>query len=434
MTSPAPVRKGKKAIATRQRVLDAAAKVFRHKGYTGTRLTDIAAAADTQAGSLYYHFASREDLVREVLRVGQQRTNDYVLNRVAGLPPTATGIERLREAIAAHLDAVLETGDYTAATLRILGQVPEEIRRDTRSLQRTYGRYWRDLFEAAQAEGALRDDLDLQACRMLVLGSLNSTPDWFHADRPSGLTLAGLEEHVASVYLDGLATAKGRRNRAANIAVDLDPNRPDAAEGRAAATSARILDAAARVFRQNGYAGARLVDIAAAADLQTGSLYYHFDSREDMVTHLIRDAWQRTDGAVRRNLDALPPRTAPINRLAVAMNTHLLSVLSGGDYTSAMLRVLDQVPDEVRAAILPLQRTYLDLWRELLSAAVDAGDIRGDLDLSVVLMLITGSLNWAVDWYSPDHFIAPDKLTRQLDTLVFDGMSTAKRVAHRKTA
>jgi AcrR family transcriptional regulator len=46
-------RPGRKAMATRTRILDAAAKVFRQNGYTGTRLSDIAAAANTQAGSLY---------------------------------------------------------------------------------------------------------------------------------------------------------------------------------------------------------------------------------------------------------------------------------------------------------------------------------------------------------------------------------------------
>src|ERR1700710_1838002 len=143
----ARTRSGPKATATRQRILDAAAKVFRHNGYTGTRLSDIATAANTQAGSLYYHFTSREDLVREVLRVAQERTNEFVMRRVAALPPDATSLERLREALAAHLAAVLEIGDYTAATIRILGQVPEAIRESALELQREYGVYFRGLFE-----------------------------------------------------------------------------------------------------------------------------------------------------------------------------------------------------------------------------------------------------------------------------------------------
>jgi AcrR family transcriptional regulator len=423
-------------MATRQRILDAAAKVFRHNGYTGTRLSDIAAAAHTQAGSLYYHFASREDLVQEVLKVGQQRTNEFVMRRVDALPEGTTSIERLREAISAHLAAVLEVGDYTAATLRILGQVPEEIRRGTVEMQRDYGQWWRVLFESAQADGELRSDLDMFACRMLVLGSMNASPDWFHPYQPKGLTIADLEAQFTAVFLDGLATAKGKKRRSGALAVVLSPEEADAApaETRGAATTAKILDAAAKVFRENGYAGARLVDVATQADMQTGSLYYHFDSREDLVTHLLRNAWERTDTMVRRSVDDLPARTAPVNRLSTAMTAHMLSVLSVGDYTSAMLRILGQVPDDVRSTIQPLQRTYLDLWRHLLHEADEAGEIRNDLDLSVVLMVITGALNWTVEWYEPGHHLSPEQLSQLFCTLVFEGMSTRKQVSRRRTA
>jgi AcrR family transcriptional regulator len=430
--APAPTeraRPGRKAMATRQRILDAAAKVFRHNGYTGTRLSDIATAANTQAGSLYYHFESREDLVREVLRVAQERTNEFVMRRVAALPPDATSLERLREALAAHLAAVLEIGDYTAATIRILGQVPDGIRQSTLELQREYGLYFRGLFEDAQADGDLRTDLDMSACRMLVLGAMNASPDWFHPDQPRGLTVADLVAEFDAIFLHGLATTKGKRRRATEVRTvveeDAVPDGP--AESRSAATIARILDAAAKVFRENGYAGARLVDVANEADMQTGSLYYHFDSREDLVSHLLRDAWRRTDGMVRRSVQELPTRTAPINRLATAMTAHLLSVLRGGDYTSAMLRILGQVPDEVRADIQPLQRTYLDLWRGLLREAHDAGDIRSDIELTLALMVLTGALNWTVEWYHADHHLAAEELAQQFCTLVFEGMSVRKR-------
>lgn len=418
-------RPGRKAMATRSRILDAAAKVFRQNGYTGTRLSDIAAAANTQAGSLYYHFASREDLVREVLQVAQQRTNEFVMQRVDALPPETSSLERLRAAFAAHLAAVLEIGDYTAATLRILGQVPEEIRDSTLELQREYGQYFKHLFGAAQADGALRSDLDIFACRMIVLGAMNASPDWFHPDQPHGLTVAGLVEQFDAIFLDGIGSAKGNRRRSPRMdaAVDTTPPPQEPSETRAGATIVRILDAAAKVFRENGYAGARLVDIATEAEMQTGSLYYHFDSREDLVSHLLRNAWLHTDGLVRRSVEGLPARTTPVNRLATAMTAHMLSVLSEANYTSAMLRILGQVPEDVRGTIAPLQRTYLDLWRGLLRDAQDAGDIRPGLDLSVVLMVLAGALNWTVEWYESDHHLAPEDLAAQFCTLVFEGMA-----------
>jgi AcrR family transcriptional regulator len=418
-------RPGRKALATRTRILDAAARVFRQNGYTGTRLSDIAAAANTQAGSLYYHFASREDLVREVLKVAQQRTNEFVMRQVDALPAGTSSLDRLRAAFAAHLAAVLEIGDYTAATLRILGQVPEEIRDSTLELQREYGLFFKHLFEAAQADGQLRSDLDIFACRMVVLGAMNASPDWFHPDQPHGLTVAGLVEQFDAIFLDGIGSAKGNRRRAPRMdsAVDTTPLPQEPSETRAGATIVRVLDAAAKVFRENGYAGARLVDIATEAEMQTGSLYYHFDSREDLVSHLLRNAWHHTDGLVRRSVEELPARTTPVNRLATAMTAHMLSVLSEANYTSAMLRILGQVPDDVRATIGPLQKDYLDLWRGLLRDAQNAGDLRPGLDPSVVLQVLMGALNWTVEWYQADHHLAPEDLAAEFCSLVFEGMA-----------
>ena len=61
------VRKGER---TRSRILNAAASVLAREGYAAATLTEIAAVAKMQAGSLYYHFDSKEAIVEEVLRVG----------------------------------------------------------------------------------------------------------------------------------------------------------------------------------------------------------------------------------------------------------------------------------------------------------------------------------------------------------------------------
>lgn len=199
----------KKSDVTRQRILDAAAKVFRDKGYAGARLTDIAAAAGMQAGSLYYHFASREDLVEEVLRAGVAQAADFVRQSVDALPDGASAGDRLRVAITGHLLTVLDIGDYTSANIRIFGQVPEEIRERHLVDQRAFGAYLGRLLEEAQAAGDIRADVDLSVIRMLIFGALNWTAEWY---QPGGRVSA---EEVAAEFLamvfEGLAP-RSKRN------------------------------------------------------------------------------------------------------------------------------------------------------------------------------------------------------------------------------
>jgi AcrR family transcriptional regulator len=422
-----PARPGKKGVATRARILDSAALTFRNKGYAGTRLSDVAAAANTQAGSLYYHFPSREELVEEVLRVGQERTSGFVRRRVAALPKDATDLDRLREAISAHLDTVLEIGDYTAATIRIIGQVPEEIRIRRIHEQREYGEFWRSLVDNTQASGQFRTDLNSSALRMLLFGAMNSVPDWFRP-RADGMSTADLKAQFDSLFLDGLdvhrrATRSIDDNLAA-IAVAEEKVLRTSQEAHAKAGGAqRILDAAANVFREKGYAGTRLADVAAASGIQTGSMYYYFKSREHLVVEMVLVAWKRTDDLARLSVDALAADATALDRFSTALTAHLLSVLRNTMYTSALVRILGQVPESVREQTDTHQRSYLEYIRGLLEDAIASGELRADIDPSVTTMLISGALNWAVEWYRPDGALSPEDLARQVATLVFDGVT-----------
>ena len=193
----------RKSAKTRQRILVAAARVFREQGYAGTRLTDIAAAAGMKAGSLYYHFDSREALVEEVILVGTRRTHDAVLERLRALPATATPLQRLEAMIETHLTFVLLQGDISSATIQLIWQIPMEIRERTLAVQRTYGALWRQVLEEARTAGAIRADINLSAIRMSILGALNWAADWY---RPTGATPKRISRDIVTMVLHGLAT------------------------------------------------------------------------------------------------------------------------------------------------------------------------------------------------------------------------------------
>lgn len=416
-------RPGRKATATRARILDAAAQTFRDRGYVGTRLSDVAAAAQTHAGSLYYHFSSREALVEEVLRVGHERTSGYVQRRVAELPADHTAIQGLCAAIGANLEAALEVGDYTSATIRIFSQVPQDIRERRLIDQRVFGEFWRTLVADAQSCGEMRPTLDASVVRMFLLGGMNSVSEWFRP-RKSGLTARQLAHQVETLFVDGIAVVKDPSGRGLDIelaAFDRASSTDQPAAPRTEAAQ-RILTAAAEVFRDRGYAGTRLADVAAAANIQTGSLYHHFSSREDLVAHLVLTGWEHTNSLVRASVAALPGDATPLRRLTTAAVAHLRSVAQRDVYTSALVRVLGQVPPAVREVTVAPQREFLRYWRELFQDTVNAGQVRADLDVPAAVMLLHGTLNWSVEWYDPDGRLALDDLGVQLVTLVLDGI------------
>lgn len=192
----------KKSDRTRQRILDAAAIEFRDKGLEATRLADIAARAQLQTPSLYYHFDSKEAIVEVVLSLSVERTFGHVRAAVAAVPSDEP-LQRLRAAIEAHVEMSQRHGDYSAATLRLYGQMPPDMQERLRRTQREVGAFWDALLTDAQAAGAVRSDLDLSVVRMLLLGALNWAVEWYKPSRR--LTLSDLAQQASTMVLDGIA-------------------------------------------------------------------------------------------------------------------------------------------------------------------------------------------------------------------------------------
>lgn len=180
---PAEDRPLKRAEVSRQQILDVAASLFRARGYTETSLRDIGAQVGMKAGSLYYHFASKEELAAEVLRIGVQRVHQAVASAIAALGPDAPMKARIEAAIAAHLETLLVESDYTSAHIRCFPYVPPNLKAGLSQARRDYETVWRRLLEAAAAAKALAPGIDPDVARLAILGALNWSLEWFDPAR-----------------------------------------------------------------------------------------------------------------------------------------------------------------------------------------------------------------------------------------------------------
>ncbi len=203
----------RKSDATRQRILDAAALVMSREGFAGTKLSEIAREADVKIATLYYYYASREELVEAVLVTGTRHVREHTEEAVAALPRTATPLERLCTAVEAHLRFILEISHYTEAAVRNTSQVPEHIRRATRAEQAVYGRLWRRLVDDAAQGTQHRTAAQRKALRMLIIGGLNWSVEWWSPQETSIDDLVATALAVARASLLPLTTSKPRSSR-----------------------------------------------------------------------------------------------------------------------------------------------------------------------------------------------------------------------------
>jgi len=174
-----------KSSRTRLRILDAAAHVLSVKGYAGMRLSDVAEYAELQAPAIYYYFPSREDLIEEVMWVGIADMERHVAGILDDVASDVTPIDRIMVAVEAHLRHELEISDYTTASIRNAGQLPEGMRKRQVAEEAKYGEIWKKLIKEAAAQGQIRPELDLYIAQMLVMGALNWTAEWWKPRRGS---------------------------------------------------------------------------------------------------------------------------------------------------------------------------------------------------------------------------------------------------------
>ena len=184
--------------------------------------------------------------------------------------------------------------------------------------------------------------------------------------------------------------------------------RPRAAPDDEYGRRRQLLRAAARLFREKGYDGTSVRDIAQATGLQSGSWVYHFPTKQDILVAVmeegLNDALARIEALARQ---PLPPR----RKFSALVRTHLDTILAPGqDFIPVVLyewRSLE--PAAVQRVTTPLRR-YEAIWKKVIADLQRAGDWPGRTRIDALLLF--GALNWMARWYGPEGKLSVDQLAR----------------------
>ncbi len=178
-------RKHSRADSRLPSILDRAATLFREKGFQGASVRDIAGAVGMLPGSLYCHFDSKEDLLVAVYAEGVRRLSEAVEAALAGSAERGeTAWQRLEAASVAHLQALLDGGDYARVIVRVQpGDAPGAAERLI-GLRDGYESGFRALVEALPVR--VKSD----RLRLLLLGALNWVPNWYRPGKESPAAIA----------------------------------------------------------------------------------------------------------------------------------------------------------------------------------------------------------------------------------------------------
>ena len=157
-----------------------------------------------------------------------------------------------------------------------------------------------------------------------------------------------------------------------------------------------LLLAAAKLFTRKGYAGTSVRDIARAAGMLPGSIYYHFPSKEALLVAVHHQGVELFRSAVEEALAKAPAE--PWLRFEGACEAHMQALLEGSEYTQVVTpEFSNKLSAKVRTKMIADRDEYEAIFIELIGAL----PVTGTVDRTLFRLMLFGSLNWSIHWYRP---------------------------------
>jgi AcrR family transcriptional regulator len=168
-----------------------------------------------------------------------------------------------------------------------------------------------------------------------------------------------------------------------------------------------LVKAAAKLFRRKGFDATSTRDIAAAVGMHSGSPFYHFKSKGDLLYAVMEQGMQ---WALDRQAKVLADELAPAEQLRRLIRSHFDTLHGPGrDFIPVMLYESRSLTTRQRNGIADLQRQYEAAWMPVLKALHQRGQLR--TDASLARLLIFGAINWSVQWFDAKKSASLDKIT-----------------------
>jgi AcrR family transcriptional regulator len=170
-----------------------------------------------------------------------------------------------------------------------------------------------------------------------------------------------------------------------------------------------LRSAAARLFRKVGYSRATVRDIAKAVGMQSGSIFYHFKTKEDILLEVMREGMRQFLETARAPMKDVPARL----KLRALLVGHLTALHSrDNDELAVVLSEWRSLPPASRRQIVALRDEVDAAWDRVLRELAAAREVHGDL--RILRLSLLGAANWSLQWYDKQGKLTIDELADQL--------------------
>ena len=159
---------------------------------------------------------------------------------------------------------------------------------------------------------------------------------------------------------------------------------------------ADLVRVAARLFREKGFEGTTIRDIAHAVGMRSGSPFYHFANKHELLMAVMEEGLRLGLDRTQQVLDAQALPAAERFRRLVRTHYGILHD-TGSDFIPVMLYDWRSLPVQYKRRIIELKDRYDSIWQGTLDELHAQGLLRADAKLARLMIL--GAINFSATWY-----------------------------------
>jgi TetR/AcrR family fatty acid metabolism transcriptional regulator len=196
----------------RERILDAAVRVFAAEGFYNAKVSQIAAAAGVADGTIYLYFKNKDDLLIQLFEDRMEQVNATLR---AALASETSATERLRRVVKLHLELIQQNPHMGEVITVELRQSAKFIKEYANPKFAEFLRLIAGAIVDGQTSGELRTDLDPYLVARALFGALDEIAlAWLvKAGGPKDkLDLPRAAVQLGNIFVDGLSVRDTRRS------------------------------------------------------------------------------------------------------------------------------------------------------------------------------------------------------------------------------
>jgi AcrR family transcriptional regulator len=184
---------------TRRRALDAAAKLFRARGFAEVSMVEVAQAIDLSKPGLYHHWSSKDALLQTIVRLSGELLLAHLENVLA---TERDPVARLRSYIVTRLETVADYQDFFTVMWQERATVGAAGFEELASRAEVYRSRIRNLIDDAKKAGGLRKSVDTHLLMLALDGMTGWAYAWYRPGQ--GQTPAQIGEAFWNMLSDGI--------------------------------------------------------------------------------------------------------------------------------------------------------------------------------------------------------------------------------------